>query len=246
MGVGTHLFCVVSFEGPDRYSRMGGLAERAEGLARGLAGHGYETHHYFFGDPRLPGTERLWNGHLTLHRWAQWLSAGCQGGVYEAEEARCRDLATSLPRHLLEEVIRPMVRARFVPVILGMEWQTVGFLTALDRVLQAEGLRRPVVLALELAAPSLGRIGWPELPDRLRLLTRDEEVARAGAAAGSMVAQIGDRPADLITALLGGPTRLPASRTASADLGSAEPAIAEPPRWRRGGRVLHAAPRYRR
>jgi len=37
-------FHLLSFEGPDGYSRAGGIASRIEGLARTLAGLGFETH----------------------------------------------------------------------------------------------------------------------------------------------------------------------------------------------------------
>ena len=44
-------FHIVSFEGPDAYSRAGGLATRVEGLAETLAALGFETHLWFIGDP---------------------------------------------------------------------------------------------------------------------------------------------------------------------------------------------------
>jgi hypothetical protein len=65
-------FHVVSFEGPDPYSRAGDLASRVEGLTEALAGLGFETHLWFIGDPELPGHEQ--RGRLHLHRWAQWVS----------------------------------------------------------------------------------------------------------------------------------------------------------------------------
>jgi hypothetical protein len=50
-------FHVLSFEGPDPYSRAGGLASRVEGLTETLATLGFETHLWFIGDPELPGHE---------------------------------------------------------------------------------------------------------------------------------------------------------------------------------------------
>ncbi|HKE10895.1 MAG TPA: hypothetical protein VKE73_04940, partial [Myxococcota bacterium] len=67
----TMQFHVLSFEGPDGYSRAGGIASRIEGLAQGLAGLGFETHLWFVGDPALPGHES--HGTLHLHRWCQWI-----------------------------------------------------------------------------------------------------------------------------------------------------------------------------
>jgi hypothetical protein len=199
-----HLFCFVSFEGPDDYARVGGLATRVCGIVEGLAVRGHEAHLFYFGDPRLPAVARVGGGHLTLHRWAQWLSAGCRGGVYEAEDARRWDLATSLPSYLLDELIRPMIRARFTPVILAMEWQCLDFLRALDGLLRCEGLRRMVTLAWDLSAASLGRVAWSALPEDLRLLSRENAVVRAGTASGTTVTPIADGVEGLLSALLSG------------------------------------------
>jgi YHS domain-containing protein len=50
-------FHIFPFEGPDAYSRAGGIATRVEGLARALADLRLETHLWFVGDPDLPGHE---------------------------------------------------------------------------------------------------------------------------------------------------------------------------------------------
>ena len=81
------LFVIVSFEGPDPYSQAGGLGVRVSGLARTLAEQGHETHVFFIGDPALPGEERIGDGRLVLHRWAQWISANCPLGVYDGVRA---------------------------------------------------------------------------------------------------------------------------------------------------------------
>ena len=102
-------FHVLSFEGPDPYSRAGGLATRVEGLSETLAGLGFETHLWFIGDPDLPGHER--RGTLHLHRWAQWVSRHHRGGVYDGEWGKCSELATTLPPHLLREMLLPYLEA---------------------------------------------------------------------------------------------------------------------------------------
>jgi hypothetical protein len=51
-------FHLLSFEGPDPYSRAGGLASRISGLAEALEEAGFETHLWFVGDPDLPGCEQ--------------------------------------------------------------------------------------------------------------------------------------------------------------------------------------------
>ena len=86
-------FCILSFEGPDRYAQAGGLGVRVTHLSRTLAAAGAETHLLFVGDPTAPGREILMDGHLTLHRWCQWISAHHSGGVYAAEEAKLWDLS---------------------------------------------------------------------------------------------------------------------------------------------------------
>jgi hypothetical protein len=209
MHPGDSLFCLVSFEGPDDYARAGGLAEHISALVGGLAARGYETHLVYFGDPRLPGVQRV-TEHVTLHRWAQWLSAGCPGGVYQAEDARREDLAASLPGYLLANMVRPMVRARFTPVIVAAEWQTLHFLQAFDRLARAEGLRPNVTLGWELATPSLGRIDWSVVPEGVRLLGRDLAVVQAGAAAGRLVLPL-DEGAGALLAALGGESEQPAT-----------------------------------
>lgn len=242
MNPGANLLCLVSFEGPDDYARVGGLAERISSVTDELAEAGYETHLVYFGDPRLPAVQRL-DGHLTLHRWAQQLSARHPCGVYEAEDERRAALAASLPGYLMENMIRPLVRARFTPVILATEWQTLEFMQALDRLLEAEELRPMVVLAWELAAPSLGRFDWSRVPHGIELLSRDREVILAGADAGRVVVHIGEGAEALLKALMGdgGPafhsTGLPGFVGAAVMGGSgsatSRASVERQPRWRR-------------
>ena len=42
---------LVAFEGPDRYSFVGGLATRMIDLADALIDRGHRVHHLFVGDP---------------------------------------------------------------------------------------------------------------------------------------------------------------------------------------------------
>ena len=118
------VFTIVSFEGTDPYSQAGGLGVRVSGLARTLSELGFETHLFFIGDPSRPGEERVDNGTLVLHRWAQWIRANCHGGVYEAEEEKVSDLTRSLPRYLIDRIIRPALNEGNIPVAQLEEWQT--------------------------------------------------------------------------------------------------------------------------
>ncbi|HEX4682796.1 MAG TPA: glycosyltransferase [Gemmatimonadaceae bacterium] len=166
------LFSVVSFEGTDPYSQAGGLGVRVSGLARTLAELRYETHLFFIGDPHRPGEERTMDGYLTLHRWAQWISINCLGGVYDGEEAKVRDLTQSLPQYLLDRVVRPAIAANKMPVVLFEEWQTAECACIFADLLAAEGLRDRVVI-FWTANNSYGfqSIDWPRLSTRTTIAT---------------------------------------------------------------------------
>src|SRR5512145_2218219 len=135
-------FHVLSFEGPDTYARVGGLASRVEGLVGALADAGHPTHLWFVGDPTLPGHEI--QGALALHRWCQWISAYHPGGVYDGEEDKQRDFGASLPPYLLEEFLEPELRGGGRAVVLAEEWQTVGATLHLDALLRERGMRERV------------------------------------------------------------------------------------------------------
>ena len=89
-------FHVLSFEGPDGYSRAGGIASRIEGLTQALAELGFETHLWFVGDPSLPGHES--HGQRHLHRWCQWISHYQPGGVYDGEGGKESDFSPTRSR----------------------------------------------------------------------------------------------------------------------------------------------------
>lgn len=86
------VFCLLSFEGPDRYSQAGGLGVRVTHLAETLAERGFTTHLIFVGDPAALGREVRVDGRLTLHRWCQWISAHHPAGVYDGEDGKQRNL----------------------------------------------------------------------------------------------------------------------------------------------------------
>lgn len=90
---------ILSFDGPDPYSTVGGLETRVSGLTHALADLGIDTHLWFVGDPDQPPHEARAGVHL--HRWCQWLSTDRRGGVYHGEHEKAVDYATSLPPYLL-------------------------------------------------------------------------------------------------------------------------------------------------
>ena len=162
-------FHLIAFEGPDPYSRAGGLATRVAGLSESLAAN-YDTHLWFIGSPDLPGHEV--RGRLRLHRWCQWISRYHECGTYDGEDEKVSDLAASLPPFLLEEVLRPTCgRGQQRAVVLAEEWQTVDAVVHLDRLLRRAGLRDRVTIVWN-ANNTFGfeRIDWLQL-HRAALIT---------------------------------------------------------------------------
>jgi glycosyltransferase involved in cell wall biosynthesis len=163
-------FHILSFEGPDSYARAGGIASRITGLSQALANQGRETHLWFVGDPALPGHER--QDSLTLHRWCQWISQHHPGGVYDGEDAKCRDYAASLPPFLLENELKPSLATGERAVVLAEEWHTAPAVLHLDALLREAGLRERVTL-LWNANNTFGfeRIDWPRLNAAATIVT---------------------------------------------------------------------------
>jgi glycosyltransferase involved in cell wall biosynthesis len=163
-------FHILSFEGPDLYSRAGGIATRITGLSEALAELGFETHLWFVGDPALPGHEE--RGPLKLHRWCDWISRHHPLGVYQGEEGKERDYARSLPPYLMREVLGPWLRAGGNAVVLAEEWHTAHAAIHLDHLLRREGWRARVPM-LWTANNVFGfeRIDWARLAAAARIAT---------------------------------------------------------------------------
>jgi hypothetical protein len=128
-------FHVLSFEGPDAYSRIGGLETRVAGLCEALVAAGLDTHLWFVGQPGLPGYED--RDGLHLHRWCQWLSQYHPRGVYDGENSKVPDFAGSLPPVLFRDVLVPHLAAGGRAVIMAEEWQTADALLHLHHLLQS-------------------------------------------------------------------------------------------------------------
>jgi len=152
-------FHIITFEGPDPYSRAGGIASRVSGLTEALAAGGFDTHLWFVGDPGLPGHET--RDQLHLHRWCQWISQYHPGGVYDGEEGKRADLAASLPPFLAQEVLLPHLRRGGRSVVLAEEWHTAEAVLHLDWLLRREGLReRAAILWNANNVFGFDRINW--------------------------------------------------------------------------------------
>jgi len=155
-------FHVLSFEGPDAYSRAGGLATRVEGLTETLAALGFETHLWFIGDPELPGHEV--HGSLHLHRWAQWLSRHHPSGVYDGDLSKSTEYARTLPQHLMSNFLLAQSRRDGHAVILAEEWQTADAVLHLDWLMRKAGIReRASILWNANNTFGFERISWDRL-----------------------------------------------------------------------------------
>jgi len=158
----SRTFHLLALEGPDDYACAGGISSRVSGLAKALAEDGHEAHLWFIGDPKLPECEQ--QGLLTLHRWCQWISAHHPGGVYDGEEGKVRDYATSLPPFLFTHCLCPELARGGRAVVLAEEWQTVDAVLHLHWLLERAGLRDRVSLFWN-ANNTFGfhRIDWEKL-----------------------------------------------------------------------------------
>ena len=132
---------LVAFEGPDRYSFVGGLATRMNDLADALVVRGYRVRHLFVGDPAAPPVELRRDGALLLERWEQWISRHHPKDVYDGEDGKAADFGRTVPPHLLREVIEPAARAGKRAVLLFEDWQTAAAAVGTARLAEAAGLR---------------------------------------------------------------------------------------------------------
>src|SRR5271165_1541346 len=161
---------LLSFEGPDRYSSIGGLGTRESALARALGEAEVETSLFFVGDPKLPASEVFAPG-VTLRRWGQWISAYHPRNVYDGEEGKVNDFKSSVPPAVIDEIIAPAHAAGERVLVIAEEWQTASAAIVLDRMLRVRGLRESATI-LWNANNTYGfhRIDWRAL-DRAAAIT---------------------------------------------------------------------------
>jgi glycosyltransferase involved in cell wall biosynthesis len=145
MLAGHRIAALLSFEGPDRYSSIGGLGTRETSFARALGEAELETHLFFVGDPTLPAIEAFAPG-VTLHRWGQWISAYHPRNVYDGEEDKVNDFTASIPRAIVDEIVAPAVVRGERVLVIAEEWQTANATIVLDALLRERGLRDHVAI----------------------------------------------------------------------------------------------------
>jgi glycosyltransferase involved in cell wall biosynthesis len=145
MIAGHRVAALLSFEGPDRYSSVGGLGTRETSFARALGAAGVNTQLFFVGDPELPPVEAFAPG-VTLRRWSQWLSALHPRNVYDGEAVKVDDFTRSIPPFVVNELVVPAVAQGDRVLVIAEEWQTARATIALDALLRTRGLRDSVTI----------------------------------------------------------------------------------------------------
>jgi glycosyltransferase involved in cell wall biosynthesis len=154
---------LVAFEGPDRYSFVGGLATRMIDLADALIDRGHRVHHLFVGDPSLPTLEERDEGQLVLERWAQWISRYHLRDVYDGEEGKYLDFSRTVPPHLASEVIPAAASRGERSVVLFEDWQTAAAAINTSALLSARGDRSAALFWNANNTYSFGRVDFPLL-----------------------------------------------------------------------------------
>lgn len=154
---------LMSFEGPDPYSLIGGLGTRVVELSAALADAAIETTLIFVGDPAKPAVERA-GPHLEYRRWCQWISAYHPGNVYDGEHGKSDDYKVSVPPFVVESIVRPAAERGERVLVVAEDWQTAAAVVELDRMLQVAGLRGSAILQWN-ANNTYGfdAIDWPAL-----------------------------------------------------------------------------------
>lgn len=155
-------YLLLAFEGPDLYSRIGGLATRVNGLAPALAGLGCETDLVFVGDPEA-APEETWHG-VRLHRVLQDISARYPRDAYHGEEEKVAALTDRFPGWVIERVLYPARSRDEHVVVIAEDWQTAPALIALSDAAWQAGLRETLTLVWNANNPfGFDRIDWPRL-----------------------------------------------------------------------------------
>ncbi len=136
---------ILSFEGPDPYAQVGGLAVRVTELAGALSHGGIAAEIVFIGDPHYPQRGRTSDG-VDLYRVLQNVSRDYPSGVYDGEYNKADALAGVLPEDIIERHIAPAAQRGEQILILAEEWQTVKAAVALDRKLRERRMRKSAVI----------------------------------------------------------------------------------------------------
>ncbi|MBV9718224.1 MAG: glycosyltransferase family 4 protein [Candidatus Eremiobacteraeota bacterium] len=162
---------LLSFEGPDPYSMVGGLGTRVSELSAALAEADIKTTLIFVGDPNRPPISQP-HDKLEYRRWCQWISTYYPNSVYEGEIAKMNDYTASVPSFVAEDVVAAAAARRESVLVLAEDWQTAPSVIALDAILRERGLREHVIMVWN-ANNTFGfhTIDWSGLQNAARITT---------------------------------------------------------------------------
>lgn len=152
---------LVAFEGPDRYSFVGGLATRMNDLAAALIARGHRVRHLFVGDPKLPHLEEREHGALILERWSQWISSYHPKDVYDGEDGKYLDFSRTVPPHLATVATQAAARGERT-VFLFEDWQCASAAIGTATLLAGRRVQAPVFWNANNTY-GFGRIDFPIL-----------------------------------------------------------------------------------
>ena len=136
---------ILSFEGPDRYATIGGLATRVTQLARAFGAAGSQVDLIFAGDPAATAVEE-YAPNVTLRRWSQWISASHPLNAYDGELEKVADWESSLPAFVVESIVAPAAVADERTLVIAEEWQTTNVAIGIDALARLCGLRDMLTL----------------------------------------------------------------------------------------------------
>ncbi len=162
---------ILSFEGPDPYSMVGGLGTRVTEMSGALAAAGIRTTLLFVGDPAAPPSERP-ASNLELRRWCQWISAHHPRSAYDGERAKVGDYTASVPSFVVEKIVEPAAGRGESVLVIAEDWQTAPAAIALDAILRRRALRdRSVITWNANNTYGFDRIDWQALSRAARITT---------------------------------------------------------------------------
>jgi glycosyltransferase involved in cell wall biosynthesis len=162
---------LLSFEGPDPYSMVGGLGTRVAELSAALAQAGANTTLVFVGDPARPPVERP-SPNLEYRRWCQWISAYHPQGVYDGELGKRDDYASSVPPFVAKSIVEAAAQRGEDVLVIAEDWQTAPSVIALDAALQARGTRDRAILTWNANNTyGFGAIDWERLSRAAQITT---------------------------------------------------------------------------
>lgn len=137
-------FVLLSFEGPDKYSLVGGLGTRMVELSRAMSDNGFFNSFFFIGDPAME--PKVVEGTTTFYRECRNTAAMYPDGVYCGEREKIAEWNSTVPKKVVSEVVLPAARSGRLTVVMAEDWHTAESVVALDGLLRRMGLREHCVI----------------------------------------------------------------------------------------------------